>query len=141
MSEGSLGSGAFTPRLVQGVPWLMDWWMAYSSADDYEAGLDYVEMGGLASELVSRLKNHDAQPMRGLFERVEGILGSANKGERKLVVVGFLEALQNVSLNEDVPLQTWHPLLGPLARQAWHDLQLLWQGGLSPVEFNRRYDP
>jgi hypothetical protein len=55
---------------------------------------------------------------------------------RDLVIVGFLEDLQNVSLNAGVRLEYWLPWLGHEKQTSWAMLERLWAGNIASAEFN-----
>ena len=103
---------------------LADW-----QPSDIEQGLAYVELGALAST-VSELDASGAHDWSRLFAEVERRLAT-EPAARNLLVLGFLESLQNIELNRGRPLARWEPLLGPETRVAWRAVIDFWAGRLS----------
>lgn len=71
-----------------------------------------------------------------VFAEVESQLATAGPEARDLIIVGFLEDLQNVSLNQDVPLTAWLPSLGKRTAEGWQVLEDVWSGKLLPGALN-----
>jgi hypothetical protein len=64
----------------------------------------------------------DFQPV---FDEVDARLASATPAIRDLIIVGFMEALQNVDRENAT---RWESLLGPESRRAWEALNDVWAG-------------
>ena len=107
----------------------MDWKVNGSDLD-----LPYVALGHLASRLVEVRQLHPHADFRRLFNDVETRLSAAQPGVRNLIILGFLEALQNVDREKAT---RWESLLGPETRQAWVALNDVWAGRITPETFNR----
>ncbi len=71
-----------------------------------------------------------------VFAEVERQLATASPEVRDLIIVGFLEDLQNLSLNGNVPLAAWEPWLGNKTSEAWRVLEDFWLGRLQQGQLN-----
>jgi hypothetical protein len=117
-------------ELAESSPELaMDWKVNGSDLD-----LPYVALGHLASRLVAVQRLNPGADFRRLFDDVETRLTAAEPGVRNLIIVGFLEALQNVD-GEQAP--RWERLMGSETRAAWVALNDFWAGRISARAFNR----
>jgi hypothetical protein len=118
--------------LARSVPQLDAAWQSAQ----HEVDLPYVALGELAGRIIE-LDQLDPRPdWMPLFVDVESRLGAADPITRELLIVGFLEDLQNITMNTGHDLARWGPLLGPLTREAWTALVGVWQGKMSPMRFN-----
>jgi hypothetical protein len=75
-----------------------------------------------------------------VFQAVERELRVADPRTRNLLIVGFLEDLQNVSLNSGISLDEWVNSLGPISLDGWEMLEGMWAGTVSPADFNAFVD-
>lgn len=96
----------------------------------------YAILGELAQRMVASMQLDETAHFDNVFDTVESILGSAAPETRDLIIVGFLEDLQNISLNGALGLAAWTSWLGRNTREAWDTLEALWSGRLSPAQFN-----
>lgn len=99
----------------------------------------YVACGDLARELVRLARSSANSDFRELFRVIEQLLAGP-PATRNLIIVGMLEAIQNVSLNNDLPLERWDLFLEPRTREAWQALIDMWAGRRSARDFNRFVD-
>ncbi len=95
----------------------------------------YNHLGELAHHLVNSLKASNTQGLEPVFAEVERQLDAASPEVRDLIIVGFLEDLQNISLNSELPLARWDPWLGDKTSEAWKVLEDLWLGRLQKGQF------
>ena len=101
-----------------------------------ELDLPYVALGFLAGR-VDELDQVDPAPdWRPLFADIERRLRAADPPTRELLIVGFLEGLQNVAGNRGHDPARWEPLLGPLTREAWTVLNDMWNLKVAPGRFD-----
>ena len=100
----------------------------------YSLGPKLLELGHLASRLSDVRRRHPDADFRPLFNEVEARLTAAEPGVRDLIIVGFLEALQNVD-GDEAP--RWERLMGPETMLAWAALNDVWAGRIPPEAFNR----
>ena len=96
----------------------------------------YATLGELAQHMVASMQADKTEQFDCVFDTVEMILGKASPETRDLIIVGFLEDLQNISLNGALGLNGWTSWLGTNTREAWDTLEALWSGRLSPGQFN-----
>jgi hypothetical protein len=78
-----------------------------------------------------------AQPeddFRPLFAEVERLLVTGDPAIRDLVIVGFLEALQNQARQSAAK---WRPRLQSESTRAWDALDQFWAGRISGADFRR----
>jgi hypothetical protein len=99
----------------------------------------YGTMTQLARALVDRMRSGDHECFLALFAKVEHDL-AADESSRNLLIVGFLEDLQNLSLHAGVPLDHWRTWLGPEATAGWDALTKVWAGEISTSAFNAIVD-
>ena len=124
-------------RLLAAFPESADDWQRYQYSDSYEPGEPYNDVSWMAHRLVGSMKASKTAGFDTFFLTIEGMLESASSEVRELMTAGFLEDLQNSSLNSSIPLEAWEPWLGPSARDAWRAVAGLWSGDLPADEFNR----
>ena len=105
------------------------------SADAVEVG-PYSVVADLARHLVARAKANSDEGFGEVFRAVETGLRDTDTETRDLLIVGFLEDLQNLSLNNDLALEAWLPWLGPETRASWAAVERFWAGELSAGQFN-----
>src|SRR5438445_7160657 len=113
MSEKlSVAASTLIDRFLSAAPQYKDEWTAYSQSsqgdDDDVAAHAYVDLGELAHYLVSSLRRGDDSGFADVFETIERLVGSGDSAIRNLVIVGFLEDLQNISLNKSIELAAWN---------------------------------
>lgn len=96
----------------------------------------YSVVAELAHHLLARAQSNETDGFAELFESVEAALTEPTADGRHLVIVGFLEDLQNVSLNSGMALDYWLTWLGPETQSSWAVLQRFWAGELTADEFN-----
>jgi hypothetical protein len=100
----------------------------------------YVDAGALANALVDEAIAGRIDAVAPVLAGLEEMLTTANQHVRKVLIVGLLEGIQNVSLNRDLPLDAWYPMLGNATRRAWDVVADLWEGRITPEAFNRFVD-
>jgi len=92
-------------RLIQSYEPYIEEWNAIRMRDEFDPDLPYTHLGNLAIFLVERAGVGAFDGFDLLFDEFERLLDEA--GMRNLLIVGFLEDLQNVSLNRGLVLDTW----------------------------------
>jgi hypothetical protein len=123
-------------RLVQAYPPYASSWATYSRSDEFDPDLPYTHLGDLATFLVDRIEADQTEAFASVFAELENLLAQADSRNRDLLIVGFLEDLQNISLNRGVALDRWAVWLGGLAKDAWMAIRELWSGKLSTSDFD-----
>jgi hypothetical protein len=99
----------------------------------------YVAMGVLARVIYDQSTEHGVD-LRDVFAAIEAELVSADGTARNLLIVGLLEGLQNVSLNRGRAVDTWVRWMGPATLAGWRMVERLWDGSISPADFNAFVD-
>lgn len=125
-------------RLMGAYPRYSIEWETIKARTDFDSALPYSQLGELAVFLVDRIKDDDLEGIDVLFEEFESLVDE--RATRNLLIVGFLEDLQNVSLNRGVPIDRWTQWLGPKTSTAWKAVQDLWSGRMMPDRFNAFVD-
>ena len=105
------------------------------SAEAVEVG-PYSVVAELARHLVAQAKNNRSEGFAQVFRAVEVELQDPNAEARDLLIVGFLEDLQTLSLNDGLTLESWLPWLGPESRASWSAVERYWAGELPADAFN-----
>jgi hypothetical protein len=128
--------GGVSEALIAASPNFRETWERFKASDRFRPDEPYNHLGQLAHHLVNAMKAGRVDGFTPFFSELEHQLAMASPEARDLIIVGFLEDLQNVSLNGDVPISAWTPWLGEKTAEAWAVLDDMWQGRLSPTEFN-----
>jgi hypothetical protein len=126
-------------RLVATTPDVARRWRAECESGGVGPDEPYNVAGALAHVLFE-LRADQAVVLGEVFRALERELSAADAGARNLLIVGLLEDLQNISLNDGVGLDYWEPWLGPVTLAAWKTLEGLWSGTVSPADFNAFVD-
>ena len=66
------------------------------------------------------------EEVRHAFDLMEYWLKNGDKSVRELVVIGFLEDLQNLASRQAFAKEAFVPFLGSKSREAWDELERLW---------------
>lgn len=96
--------------------------------------LPYVAAGELAELIGDRATHDDA--LGPFFEALERALERGSPADRNLLIVGFLEVLQNRVLSGEAGA-IFEDLMGPETLRAWRGLHDVWGGNMPATEFNR----
>jgi len=127
-------------RLWKANPDLSTAWEQYRGSSDYKADQPYNSLAELAHRLVDGRSAGMSTELKPVFLELEDALSGADQRDRNLLIVGFIEDLQNISMNRGVPLRDWDRWLGPITREAWSQVEKLWSGEITPAEFNQYVD-
>ena len=109
-------------------------WHEILQSDDIGIDETYNVIGALARTVFEQSTDLD---LGDVFNAVELELMSADQTTRSLLIVGFIEDLQNISVSRGGQLNTWIHWLGPTTLVAWRKVEQLWSGSISPAEFNK----
>lgn len=99
--------------------------------EDAAAVGPYTVVTDLAHKLVDALGRGETGAFTSTFSALESQLASASPESRELLVVGLLEDLQTLSLNEGLSLDAWAQWLGPRTLEGWEVMKAYWDGGLA----------
>jgi len=94
--------------------------------DSSGEGLNYIEINWLAVAVAESYASEGADHLAPLFAEVEAILANSTTDERNLVVVGFLEDLQNALGWRRLDAGPIYGMLGAQARTEWDGLVVSW---------------
>lgn len=92
-----------------------------------EDGLAYVNASA-AAKATALASMHQEQDLGPVFNLTEAILDHGTAEQRDLIVVGFLEDVQNYVLRGDGDAHRILDALGPKSRQAWVAVEDAWRG-------------
>jgi hypothetical protein len=112
MSPRDWDSIAIEDQALAAIDYIREVVPAVQEPDDISAGLSYMIAAETARFVRDELKRANTGYFDSLFERVEDMVTHGMARVRNLVIIGFLEDLQNATLQADVPLGG----LGPVAR-------------------------
>ena len=88
----------------------------------------YNDLGALATWLVTEVGAGRTECLRAVARVFEDLLATRDRELRELLVVGFLEDVQNVAVNGGLSPDIFGVALGPRGRMAWDELVVLWHG-------------
>ena len=123
-------------RLTVGIPIFDRWWTNRRTSIGFVEDAPYLDLGALASKAYEVLTHQGEDPVRNLMTRVEEVLEEDDATTRKLITVGFLEGLQNVTQGSGADVAIWDGLLGLKTMAYWDAVISLWMGTLTPASFN-----
>jgi hypothetical protein len=129
-------TGGASEAIIAASPDFREPWRRFKESDRFGPDEPYNHLGELANHLVDAMKAGKVDGFAPVFAEVERQLKIASPEVRDLIIVGFLEDLQNISLNRELPMTAWTPWLGEKTAEAWKVLDDMWQGRLSPADFN-----
>src|ERR1039457_6616925 len=115
-------------RLVAACSGFEETWLQRRAEWGSEQGGHYNDLGALAVWLVDRMAARQLDCFDHLFDELEALLADPSAELRELLVVGFLEDIQNVASNHRVDPDIVLPFLGPEARKGWFELIRMWHG-------------
>jgi len=101
-----------------------------------EAGA-YNDIAVFAHHAVNAFAAGSNETVQRMFDVVELHFGGATDANRDLLVVGFIEDVQNIAFHRPFGSAAFIQFLGPLAREAWREIEIAWQGKSSLAEVIR----
>lgn len=130
------GTAEVMPWLLAAFPESANAWQRYQQSDRYVPGEPYNDVSWMARQLIERMEASKTGGFHRLFLAIEALLENGSDDVRELLTTGFLEDLQNSSLNASIPLEAWERWLSPLTHAAWRAVAGLWSGESTADEFN-----
>ena len=127
-------------RLVAVCTGFHETWLQRRDSWGSEQGGHYNDLGALATWMVDQMEARKVGCFDELFDELETLLEDPSAELRDLLVVGFLEDLQNVATNRHVDPDIVLPFLGPQARKGWFELIRMWHGDTGSGWPGRRDD-
>ncbi len=115
-------------RLVAACPSFDKAWQAHLAWWKGEPAGEYNDLGALAEWVVDQMAEGHLGCFDTLFNEVELLLTGANAELRNLLVIGFLEDIQNIAANRETDPDIVLPFLGPETRKGWFELINMWHG-------------
>ncbi len=113
------------PRLVEEFPGFRPRWEKHIKYWDGKPAGYYNDIAEFAHFVGGELyPNGKTEEVQHAFDLMEYWLNNGNKTVQELVVIGFLEDLQNLAVGREA----FVPFLGPKSREAWIELDRFWDG-------------
>ncbi len=136
--DGSLTEADLIPSLLTEFPKFRPRWQAHLESWHGEPAGNYNDMAEFVHFVVEDLyPSEQRQDVKRVFELMEQWLTSGNKTVQGLVVVGFLETLQNFASWQSFGKEAFIPFLGPKSRDAWKEIERVWAGKSNLAEVIR----
>ncbi len=121
------------PRLVAEFPGFRPRWEKHLESWEGEPAGNYNDITQFVYFVVRDLYPREKiEEVQHAFDLMEYWLKNGNESVRELVVIGFLEDLQNLASRQAFAKEAFIPFLGPKSREAWDELERFW-GGKSNV--------
>ncbi|HEY3117569.1 MAG TPA: hypothetical protein VGK54_12570 [Chloroflexota bacterium] len=122
-----IGEDDAVKRLMQPCPAFADVLREFLSYADGNPNEHYNTLGELARWVVSQLRAGELDCLGDLFQELEWLMANAESEARLLIVIGFIEEIQNCCVSYPTPADRIHPdlflpYLGPRTRAAWFDI-------------------
>jgi hypothetical protein len=96
--------------------------------DSEGADLSYVGISVFARRIVELSENNKMETFPSVFATVEKLLSDGDEEVKGLMIVGFLESLQNISSWTNRGSKVFVKWLRPKGLQAWKELEIVWEG-------------
>jgi hypothetical protein len=117
------------PLLLSACPGFEQSWRAHVEWwKDGEPGI-FNDTGEFAHYLVDRYAEGAISECETAFTVIETILRDGDEDAREAAVIGVLEDVQTIAANRPFGSDVFIPLLGPLSRRAWVEIDALWAAG------------
>jgi len=109
-------------RLVRVCPGFAEAWRKHLDWWGGEPAGEYNDLGELAEWVVKQITAGELDCFPALFSEVEVLLDGASDELNILLVVGFLEDLQNIAVNTGADPDVVLSFLGRESRKGWFEL-------------------
>ena len=117
------------PRLVAEFPDFRPRWEKHLEFWEGEPAGNYNDITQFVYFVVIDLyPSGKTQELQHAFDLMEYWLKNGSESLKELVVIGFLEDLQNLASRQGFAKEAFVPFLGPKSREAWDELERLWGG-------------
>ena len=117
------------PTLLEACPGFVPMWTEHLKWWDAETRGIYNDTAELASYLVLSYERGDTSEFKAVFDTIEQILRDGDEEARGAAAVGVLESVQVQASHYDFGPSVFLEWLGPLSRQAWGEIEALWDAG------------
>ena len=126
------------PRLVEEFPGFRSRWEKHLELWKGEPAGGYNDISQFAHFVVEELyPSGQTEEVQRVFDLMEQWLVNGNKKVRDIVVIGFLEDLQNIASWQPFGRAVFIPFLRPQSRDAWNEIERVWAGKISLFEVVR----
>jgi hypothetical protein len=126
------------PRLVKEFPGFRPRWEKHLSLWKGEPAGGYNDISEFAQFVVRELySSGTAEETQRAFDLMEQWLVRGNQKVRELIVIGFLEDVQNIASWQPFGKAVFIPFLGPQSRDAWNEIERVWAGKTSLMDVVR----
>jgi hypothetical protein len=126
------------PRLVEEFPGFRPRWEKHLAQWKGEPAGGYIDIAEFAHFVVEELyPNGEIEKVQHAFDLMEEWLANGDRSASDLVVLGFLEDLQNVASGRPFGSSAFVAFLGPKSRDEWNDLERVWAGKSSLMDVIR----
>jgi hypothetical protein len=126
------------PRLVEEFPGFRPRWEKHLSFWKGEPAGGYNDVSEFAQFVVKDLySSGKSEEVQRVFDLMEQWLVNGNKKVRDLVVIGFLEDVQNIASWQSFGRSVFIRFLGPRSSDAWNEIERVWAGKTSLMEVVR----
>jgi len=126
------------PRLVEEFPGFRPRWEKHLSFWKGEPAGGYNDISEFAHFVVKELyPSGKTEEVQHAFDLMEQWLVNGNQKVRDLVVIGFLEDVQNIASWQPFGRAVFLPFLGPQSRDAWNEIERVWAGRSSLMDVLR----
>jgi len=116
------------PLLVESCPTFQDAWKQHLA--EWGGDLLYIAAGDLADHLLERYRAGDSSSFPTLALAVEELIEDGSPWVQEFVVIGVLEAVQNVWGNAGTNPEVFAMHLGPQGLSQWTYLNEFWSGSV-----------
>lgn len=98
--------------------------------DDYaKERLDYVDIAEISRNICDRISARQTNDFDKFFDNLELILNNCNSDLENLMIVGFIEGIQNIGGGQKINYWTgFDKWLRPTTKKHWDDLIYSWEG-------------
>jgi hypothetical protein len=97
----------------------------------------YNDISVFVSHTVECYEQDDQSCLTKIFSLVEELILNGTEEVKGLMTVGFLETLQNKASHRDFGYKVFEPYLGAQSKEAWRELEILWEGKESLLDIIR----
>jgi hypothetical protein len=125
-------------RLVEEFPGFRPRWEKHLALWKGEPAGNYIDIAEFAHFVVEELyASGEPGRVQHAFDLMEGWLANGDRGVSDLVIIGFLEDVQNIASWQTFGREAFVQFLGPKSRDAWNELERVWAGKNSLMDVIR----
>lgn len=132
-----LNKGDIVPLMLKACPSVKDAWQEHLKFWEGKKAGDYNDIAVFAHHIVECYVQNKTKEIDDAFETIEQLIKDGSEEIRSIVVVGFIEDLQNIASHDDFGYKVFEPYLRPASRQGWNDIIEQWKGKSSLADVIR----